>query len=455
MKDSLSQSTKVFRYQQVLMKLKAQIQSGVFPVNQRLPSVRELMRIEEISLSTANRVFHELERTGFIYAKDRIGYFALPSITEYATVRAKPRALFDLSGYHLDATLAPRTQMYKVLKDFARNSQHNHMRPLEPAGYLGLRRCIARIMAMRNVTCGPDDIVILEGEGNMLELVLCSVASKGGVIAIESPSQPILRQFLHRLGINWIEIDTDPIHGINLHSLEILITSPGLCGVWLTPTLQHPLGYSLQNDCRMGIAALMEKHHIPLIEDDACFDLHDGNTSLRPIRHFYRGNNTIYLSSFTKVLVPGYQIGWCLPGSFHASILNQICQRHLCSSPLQQMVLADFLKTEAYETHTSYLTGLFAHYRIRLEEIIRKHFPPDTHLSQPEGGFSYWVKLPEGVDTDQVQCQALATGIIVTPVSGVKHLGSVLSMSIGRHWNQELEQAIMKVGNLCTKLTKN
>jgi DNA-binding transcriptional regulator YhcF (GntR family) len=89
----------------VVDKLAQQIRSEVFLPNHRLPSVRELMRTEEISLSTANRVLHELERTGFVYAKERCGFFVLPLGGN--SDPAPQTALIDLSSNRLDGTLAP------------------------------------------------------------------------------------------------------------------------------------------------------------------------------------------------------------------------------------------------------------------------------------------------------------------------------------------------------------
>jgi DNA-binding transcriptional MocR family regulator len=179
---------------------------------------------------------------------------------------------------------------------------------------------------------------------------------------------------------------------------------------------------------------LLEQYQVNLVEEDAFYDLYGGVRQAQPIKSFHTGSNMVYCSSFTNILAPGYQIGWCLPGRFKQALLGEIDSLKLPNGPLQQMVLAEFMRSVGYAAHTSNLLRIFALHHNKLERIVARHFPSGSQLRWPEGGFTYWINLPHAIDAERFHQLTQAIGITVAVVAGMTAICSALRLSVGRLW---------------------
>ena len=97
------------------------------------------------------------------------------------------------------------------------------------------------------------------------------------------------------------------------------------------------------------LLALLARHAVPLIEDDVYGEIHFTRERPRPFAVLGGGANTIYCSSFSKSLAPGYRIGWIAPGAFAQQVMDRKLAFSLCSPVLPQVALADFLASGVSE----------------------------------------------------------------------------------------------------------
>jgi DNA-binding transcriptional MocR family regulator len=87
-------------------------------------------------------------------------------------------------------------------------------------------------------------------------------------------------------------------------------------------------------------------------------------------------------------------------------------------------------------------------------QTISEHFPEDTRVSRPEGGYVLWVELPKGADVMQIYSQALAENISIAPgpiFSASRGFRNCMRLNYGLAWDERLQTAVRRVGELAKK----
>ncbi len=462
---------KSFKYETIFNRLKTQIENGLFNPNQRFYSIRYLMESETISLATANRVFQELESERLIYSQSRSGYFVSEDIQGEALQVTLASNLPDQKVSHLnfptnsqqkkkisfesavlDEAFTPKSLLNRILVSISKSENLAHARLIPPPGLTDLRRGIARLMQTRGVVCRPDDVLITAGDGAAFELALRAVTNPGDSVAIESPTYFGILQAIEKVGLNAIEILTDPHNGICLNDLRDVVHKNRIACVFLNPTLHNPLGFTMSNENRRLLMNFLNMKKIVLIEDDVFYDLYDEKNQLRPIKSFDEKGIVIYCSSFSKVISPGYRIGWCLPGIFYKKIEYQMLNSNLSHSSLPQIILSEFLKKGYYDKHIKILKKRLSNYSSVIFMLVIKNFPSGTRVSRPAGGYIFWIELPTILDTNKICAAALTKGISITPgqIFSASSIGSTtFRICLGCPLTRDVISAIECLGSIC------
>ncbi|MBL1377468.1 PLP-dependent aminotransferase family protein [Zobellella iuensis] len=415
-----------------------QINSGEWPETMKLPSIRALSRMFDTSVTTVQRALGDLESSCYIRAEPRTGYFvaaktqAVPADeTGFASVavnvnhavvamlsRAGRLKSASLSSAVLHDDLIPHTLLKKCLSAVADRYDSLLTGFIPPPGLPDLRRRLAALMLTRGVVCGPDDILITSGDTIGLELALEAVAPQGGVVAIEMPTYYGMLQIIERLGMRALPIRTHPRTGMDVDHLEEALKHQQITAIYLNPTLQNPQGFIMPDDARARLSRLAHTAGIPIIEDDIFFDLTPGKTRPRALKSLAAGSRTLYCSSFSKTIAPGYRVGWCVPGDYRDAILAQMFARNLSVSSLAQQVLNVFLERGYLERHGARLQDKLAAVRDYLDILVRTEFPEGSSYIPPAGGFIHWVVLPANTDmsalaslAEQQGCHIAGSGI--------------------------------------------
>lgn len=173
--------------------------------------------------------------------------------------------------------------------------------------------------------------------------------------------------------------------------------------IFLNPTLQNPQGFIMPDAARARLVRLAVAADVPIIEDDIFFDLLDEAQRPKAIKHYDTSGQTIYCSSFSKTVAPGYRVGWCLAGRHRDAILAQMYSRNLAVSSLAQRVLDEFIGRGYMEEHCAKLRGRLAAQTEALDTLVHSAFPAGTRYVAPQGGFIHWLALPEGTDMAALQ----------------------------------------------------
>lgn len=407
-----------------------QIESGEWAGGSKLPSIRSLSRMFDTSITTVQRALADLEADAYVSTIPRVGYFVsasgqakpasgfdFSSVTvnvNHAVVtmlsQAASRTTASLNSAVLHSELTPHVLLNKCLAVLASKADNSLTGLVAPPGLPALRRRIAGLMLARGVVCGPDDILVTSGDTIALELALEAVAAKGATVAIETPTYYGILQTIERLGMRALPIRTHGEHGIDVDHLEEALKLKKVSVIFLNPTLQNPRGFIMPDATRARLSQVAREADVPIIEDDIFFDLVPEDERPRAIKSYDTSGQTIYCSSFSKTVAPGYRVGWCVAGKYRDAILAQMFSRNLAVSSLAQNVLNEFIGRGYMDEHCNRLRTQLDSIGGYFEALVRADFPVGTVYVPPRGGFIHWIELPLHTDMTVLESLAIERG---------------------------------------------
>lgn len=452
------------------------IEDSTLKTGDKVPSVRSMSRQAGVSISTVLQAYANLEADGVVVAKPQSGYFVSPMAASYVRVpdrifctelTPRPAPAFNLWGSIYESAtnedilplglanpkseLLPVKGLSRAVRQVLNESPEKCIQYSFPPGELVLRQQIAAQYYLRNQDVHPDDIVITSGCTESILLSLKATAMPGDVIAVESPMYFVLLRIVKSLGMTLVEIESDPVTGMSIDALARAIDSITVAAVICIPNFSNPNGTLMPDEKKRRMVKLLANKGIPLIEDDIYADLYFADTRPSSCRDFAVNDNILSCSSFSKTLAPGYRIGWVLPGIYREQIIQHKRLTSAATNTLSQLAIAQFMQSGAYQRHLRILRQNFKQQIFLLREAIARYFPKGTRISDPKGGFSLWVQLPAGLDTDVLAERAMQEKISIVPgrmFSASGQYANFLRLCVGFLWSEEAEQGVKRLGEM-------
>ena len=462
------------RYEALAADIEASIRSGALKPGDRLPSVREASRARKVSPSTVFEAYYRLEAKGLVRSRARSGY--------YVATRIRPPAP-EPAGGHVPDGGARTVAVSDLVLDILRSTGRPDVVPLGSAfpspllfplprlgrilgnvavamdpwstvhdlalGSDDLRRQIAARYHLDGAHVPPEAIVVTQGALEALNLCLAATCRPGDIVAVESPCFSGCLQALERLGLQALEITTDPREGIDLAALEQAFERHRPRACWVMTNFQNPIGSTMPDAKKQALVTLCARHEVALIEDDVYAELYEGSRRPALSKAFDAGGWVLHCGSFSKTLAPGYRVGWAAPGRFVDGVVRQKLSASLATSLPAQLAIAQFLARGSYERHLRGLRATFQQQRDAYREAIARGFPAGTRISRPGGGYFLWVELPGTVDTMDVWREAKAAGISIAPgamFSASPAFANCLRINTGHPLDARAQAAIKRVG---------
>jgi DNA-binding transcriptional MocR family regulator len=472
------------RYEKFAEDIAELIRSGVLAAGQRVPSVRYASQTHGISPSTVFQAYYLLERRGLIRARPRSGYFVNDSyigqtITAPETIGPAAEQIRETTEVDvselvfsvLDSIKDPNTVPFGSafpspllfpLQRLARSlaSATRDMDPqltvtdLSPGNPL-LRRQIALRYMIGGLMLPIEELLITNGALEALNLCLQAVTQPGDLVAIESPAFYACLQVLERLKLKAVEIPVHPQTGIDLEVLEEALNRYPIKACWSMTNFQNPTGASVPEERKRALVELLREHQVPLIEDDVYAELYFGQQAPKPAKAFDTEGLVMHCGSFAKSLAPGYRIGWVAAGRFAQKVERLKLMTSLCASMPAQAAIADYLQHGGYDRHLRKLRNSLEDQSQAMLGAVARHFPPQTRVSQPSGGYFLWLELPKQVDSLKVFQAALAQGISIAPgpiFSPTRRFKHCIRLNYGSPWSDVSEKAMETLGMIVRSL---
>jgi DNA-binding transcriptional MocR family regulator len=461
-------------YEHLANELGALIASRVFAPGDRLPSIRHLAQQKRLSVSTVIQALRLMEDRGLIEARPQAGYYvrhrarmlAVMTDTEHLKEPAfvginnllmrvlkaneEPHVMQLGSAWPPDELL-PVKRMQKTVAATARRdpSLLTRVSCYETNVPEFVRQVVRRALDWGHLD--PNEIVVTGSCTEAISLCLRTVAKPGDTIAIESATYFVLLQLIESLGMKALEIPTHPKTGPSIGALELAMNAGLVQAVMFVPNANNPLGCIMPEANKKRLAALLSHHDIPMIEDDVYGDLCFTPERPWPVKAYDTTGNVMLCSSFSKPVSPAARVGYVVAGRYAQDIAVLKMVSSGATSHFFQSVLADFLTGSAYEIQVRKMRRALAQRIARMSDAICAHFPHECSVSEPQGGFVLWVRMPPQVDALALHRCAIEAGVAFMPgqlFSASGKYTNYLRLNCGNPWSVEMERAIARLGEL-------
>jgi len=395
--------------------LRDAIREGSLRAGVELPASRRLASQLGVSRGVASDAYAELEAQGYLEITSR----RPPVVAEVAATRrpvagarkapaSPPR--FDLTPTTPDATLFPRRQWAAALVAAVRDAPAAALDYGDPRGRLVLRERLAdELGRTRGVICEPDQVIVVQGTTQGIDLVLRGLRDTGATrIAVEDPSLDRQHRQIRALDLQLVGHPVDR-EGLIVAGLEA-------DAVIVSPAHQFPTGAVLSGARRRELLAWSRHAGALIIEDDYDAEFRYDREPVRAVQGL-DPERVIYAGTTSKTLAPALRIGWLVVPESLVEPLSAIKVLLDDLSPtLEQLALAQLLERGHYQRHIRRTRGVYRARRDRLAAALAEHFP-GLSVFGVAAGLSVVLDLPPHTDDRELERVAAQSGVRVEALS--------------------------------------
>ena len=451
MRIPLDRQSAIPLYQQIETYLRQGILSGSLAADTRLPASRQLAHDLGVNRITVENAYTELEIEGLIYSRMGSGTYVLPanpiltlpkdvpgapwplwqqsvelqsraikrehSAEIFKKVAGQPQPISFASGIG-DAHLFPAEDFRKVLQTVMRRDGIAALDYGEPNGHAALRETITHILASQGLQTRSENVLITAGSQQALSLVSQLLLKPGDVILVESPTYSGALDLFRALNFEVVGIPVDG-QGMQVEVLEKLLQQYHPKLIYTIPNFHNPTGTCLSAARRRQLIILADRYNIPILEDDFVGDLRYEGRTQPALKALDPGGRVIYVSTFSKILMPGLRVGFLVAeGPVYNSLVNFKRVNDLSTSTLVQRALETYVTVGRYQSHLRRSCQIFRKRRDVMLAAIKRYLPGEVRLDPPQGGLFIWLQLPEKLSSEKLLSLAREEGVTFVPGNG-------------------------------------
>ncbi|EHQ90123.1 PLP-dependent aminotransferase family protein [Desulfosporosinus youngiae] len=447
MKVTINRDSDAPVYVQIIEQVRRQILSGELLPGFRLPAERKLAENLGVNRTTVLNAYSELKAEGLIGSRVGAGTIVLSYLDEELSGCGSSREpqwnqIFSQYSNRFDSCLVQDLLMLASRNDvisFATGIASPESGPIEALegienevvnnrnfrsllhtpteGFISLRKVVCGLMQKRGLYCRPDEIMILSGSQQGIDLAARILIDPGDIVVVEEPTYFPAIQVFRTAGARVIGVPIDD-KGMNVDVLEQLLHRYRPKLIYTIPTFQNPSGAEMELERRKRLVRLASKHNVMILEDDAYGDLcYEGNL-LPMLKSLDNEGYVIYLSTFSKNIYSGLRLGWMVA---HKKIIREFASAKqlidLHSSSLSQYIVERFIENGSLEAHLNKVCSEYRTRRDIMYKALAKYAPKDLIWNRPKGGYYFWCRLPDGISSLKLLAKAADYKVSFVPGS--------------------------------------
>ena len=296
----------MFKYQEVSLQIRQQIEDGIYKKGDRLPSIREMIQRYECNKDTILKALHLLKEESLIYPVEKSGYYVLKNRVPVrnTTKIGLPNPLqFPIEDFR------------KCLNESVMASYEGVSNQRESVrGDRELIEAMVPLLESYGVYAKEGQLSITTGTQQALYILL-QLISTGGLL-LEQPTYSRMNQLVKELEIPYQMIEREQTKDtISLEKLEQIFQSGTIRYFYTISRFHNPLGMSYPDSVKRKMVELAEKYQVYIIEDDYMADYERGTAT--PLHYFDTNERVIYVKSFSSILFSAFKMGIVvLPNAF-------------------------------------------------------------------------------------------------------------------------------------------
>jgi len=425
-------------YLQLYNPLHEMIKNRQITADYKLPPIRKLAKKLGINNVTVVNAYKLLESDGLVYSKIGSGTYVtdlenkelfegnsvLEESSDFEEVKLINQGQIEIGENTINfASATPTPELFPVddfknaLNEVLDRDKGFAFGYQESQGFYPLRESIATYLSVGTSKIEPEDIQIISGAQQGIDIIAKALLNYGDCLVVESPTYTGAIAAFRSRGAHIIEVPIEQ-DGIKLDILEDKIKKFRPKFIYCMPNFQNPTGYCYSYAKRKELLKLATKYEVLIVEDDYLTELDYGERELLPLKLLDTNDRVIYIKSFSKIFMPGLRLAFLsVPQELYEGVLAAKHISDISTPGLIQRAFDLYLRKGIWQKQISYMREVYKERYYKMLNAVRQYFPQDIEFIPPEGGLTFWFKLPEGILAQDLYEDCLEKDVLFIPGS--------------------------------------
>jgi GntR family transcriptional regulator/MocR family aminotransferase len=421
-------------YRQAFRALRAAIRDGQLAAGARLPSTRSLAQDAKLSRNTVLQAYEDLVSEGYAVSRGGAGTFVASQLPDaHVSARSlaiadtpmprepgareaplsksatraldywgsslvswrfeRPRLRFDFRYGEPAFDDFPLATWSRLLDASARSISRDDLGYGDPAGDPDLRRALARYLGRaRGVDCDADQIIVVYGTQQAIDLSIRVLVDPGTRVAVEEPGYRGFHLALAAAGAERVPITVDD-QGLDVAALE---GESDVALVCTTPSHQFPTGVVMPVERRLQLLEWANRSGSYLLEDDYDSEFRFDGPPIECLQGLDHAGRVIYSGTLSKVMFPSLRLGYLVPPrELRPAILAAKVMSDAGCGGIEQRAMAAFIDQGHFDTHLRRTRTRAARKREVMLESLARHFGDRVRVTGANAGLHVMLRLAE------------------------------------------------------------
>jgi GntR family transcriptional regulator / MocR family aminotransferase len=431
-------------FAQIYLALRSAIVAGTLAPGTRLPSSRDLAARLKVSRTSAFSAYEQLIAEGYAVGRGGSGTYVSDDVPPVVSVAGGGSA-HGMTPLHARVSLAgeryraigaalitpahvpfttgccsvdPKTieAWRRIGAAHMRRFDRTNLTYADPGGECRLRREIAAYLrAARAVQCTEDQVIVVSGAQQAIDLSIRTLLDPGDAVWIEDPGYGATKEALKAAGATLVPVPLDA-NGLDVGAGKQL--APAARAVYITPSHQYPTGVVMSMARRLELLEWASRSGGWIIEDDYDSEFQYTGKPLASLQGLDRGGRVIYVGTLSKVLFPGLRLGFAVVPPALVDMFRGARFLTDRSPPvLQQIMTAEFMAQGHFTSHIRRMRTVYRQARDVLIDAVASNLGDLVDIEVPECGMQLVVHFRDGVCDRAIATAAGRQGVVVRPVS--------------------------------------
>ncbi len=392
---------------------------------------------------------------------DRAGKMRKSEIRELLKVAQDPEVISFAGGLPSPNSF-PIQDLQGVVKSVLENHGKIALQYGTTQGVTELREALAERACKDGMDVTAENVMITSGSQQALDTVGKVFLNPGDTALVGLPTYLGGINAYRSYEANLVGVPLDE-NGMIMDALEEKIVelqkddiTPKF--VYVVPTFQNPAGVVMPEARRKKLIDIANDYDLVIIEDDPYGKLRFDISHVKPIKSFDDEGRVIYMSTFSKILSPGFRLAWVIASG---GLLRKmiICKQalDLCTSTFTQFIANEFMRSGSLDLHIMKICEMYKPKRDIMIEAMKNYFPEGYTCNKPKGGMFAWVTLPEGIDTEIMFLDALKEKVAYVHGKAFSVDGSggrSMRLNFSYADGEKIEEGMKRLGGVIDKKLK-
>ncbi|MGD0913234.1 MAG: PLP-dependent aminotransferase family protein, partial [Terracidiphilus sp.] len=415
------------------------LRGGLAP-GQQVPSSRALASALGISRFPVLDAYSQLNAEGYFESRVGAGTFIAASLKNHrkqATRAEAPAGARTVSrrvslfpryerspwrhGWGAFAVHQPAIDQFpfeawsKLVARNSRSPRFHAFHHIDPLGLRPFREAICTYLSTsRAVRCEPDQIMIVSGSQQALDITARVLFDPGDQVWIEEPCYQLVRSILRGSGCKIRPVPVDE-EGMDV---DFGMRHAGRTrAAFVTPSHHYALGVTMSISRRLQLLEWARRTSAWIIEDDYDSEFRFESQPIASLQGLDQAGRVIYIGTFSKVLFPSLRLGYIvIPPDLVGAFMSVRFSMDIFPPFLFQEVLTDFMSSGHFVRHIRRMRTLYKSRREALVEGLEHELGGLIEFHGSEAGMHLSVTLPDGYDDVEIAARAAKERLWLWPL---------------------------------------